>query len=251
METRGRPTPGDSPGLHALRRFRVSAWKASVGEYHEAAQPLYLEPTFGNPDLGLQGAIQSSLGIEQHFTDSLHVELTGFYNRRYDLAQSVNEVITAPNGTITRIRLDNEGLGRAYGLMLLLKQEITKNFFGWLAYTLSWSEQKSPGQPDYVPTEFDQRHNLIAVAQYKFGNGWELGGKFQLTTGEPTTIPIGATLSTDTGTYSPIEGPTGGAQPPPSRSSTSASTATSTSTAGCWASTSTCSTSTTPPTKRR
>ena len=81
---------------------------------------------------------------------------------------------------------------------LILKHEFTERFFGWIAYTLSRSEQTvyavnapmqgdgggslqdpTASKPKWFPTDFDQTHNLIAVASYalktwRFGraSGW-------------------------------------------------------------------------------
>jgi hypothetical protein len=81
----------------------------------------------------------------------------------------------------------NQGLGRAYGLEVLLRHEITKNFFGWIAYTLSRSEVRNVGQTSYYLSQYDQTHILTAIASYTFPFGVELGGRFRYVTGNPTT----------------------------------------------------------------
>lgn len=191
-----------------------TALKASIGMYHELAPAADLDPTTGNPSLPLQAALQTSLGVEQKITDTINIDVTGFYNWRYNLAESSSVVITEPNGTIQRQNYAPTGKGRAYGVEVMLRHEITTNFFGWLAYTLSWSEDDPRPGAGFSPTSFDQRHNLILVAQYKFGNGWELGGRFQLTSGDPTTPVIDSTLSTDTMSYSSINGQANSARLP-------------------------------------
>ncbi|HEY8210860.1 MAG TPA: energy transducer TonB, partial [Myxococcaceae bacterium] len=187
--------------------------KASVGLYHQAPEPGALRPGTGNPDLGLEAAFQTSAGVEQKITDTINVDVTGFYNRRYDLADRTNDTFTAEDGSIQRENFDNSLLGRSYGMEVFLRRELTSDFFGWVAYTLSWSEQKAKDRA-WEWTGFDQRHILTVVAQYKFGNGWELGGRFRLSTGIPTGVYDDSTFDADTNSYFAI-GRAGAAREPP------------------------------------
>ena len=81
-----------------------------------------------------------------------------------------------------------------------------RRFFGWLAYTLSWSQQKGRYEPNYHWQGFDQRHILTLIAQYKLGRGWELGGRYRLVSGLPTTPYVDATFDADANSYHPING---------------------------------------------
>ncbi|MBS1149955.1 MAG: TonB-dependent receptor [Myxococcaceae bacterium] len=184
-------------------RFSV---KGSIGLYQQNPSAQLLA---ANPKLELEQAFQASLGAEWDVTTDINIDVTGFYNRRFDLGQRVNQVTTQDDGTVTRLLADNVGLGRAYGLEVFIRRKITEHFFGWLAYTLSWSEERRHGDSTYHWSAFDQRHILSAVAQYKFGNGWEVGARFRLTTGTPSTPIIDATFDADTESYRPINGEAG------------------------------------------
>ena len=146
--------------------------KGAVGIYNESPGAQNLDPVFGFPDEPLQWAFQSSLGVEKRITDAINIDLTGFYNRRYDLAEPSNIIVHEPDGSVHRQLVSPSGLGRAYGLELLARHEITKHFFGWIAYTLSWSYERPNSDSDYAPSTYDERHILTLIAQYKFGNGW-------------------------------------------------------------------------------
>jgi hypothetical protein len=77
-------------------------------------------------------------------------------------------------------------------------------FFGWLAYTLSRSERRdAPGEPLHR-YDFDQTHILTALASYKLGRGWQVGGRFRYVTGSPYTPEIGGVMDYDAGAYAPI-----------------------------------------------
>jgi TonB family protein len=172
--------------VQAHERFAV---KGSAGLYSQAPDPTQVvAPPYGLPTIGFQRAFQTSLGVEQRFTDAISLDLTGYYNRRYDLIVRPGLTTETGTGTVTRDPLGNLGLGRAYGLEVMLKHDVTSRFFGWLAYTLNRSETRRSGGGDYTLTDFDQTHILAAVASYRLPF-WdlELGGRFRYVTGRPST----------------------------------------------------------------
>jgi hypothetical protein len=185
----GQPRSTAEPRLWI--RFAPSAdltVKASAGLYTQPPDVTELEPPpFGVPSLVHEKAFQASLGVERRLSEVVSVDLTGYYNRRYDLVVSPGSIVTNPDGTITRNPYANEGLGRAWGLELLLRHEVTRHFFGWLAYTLNRSEARRAGEDRYVVTAFDQTHILTAVGSYRLPGGFEIGARFRYVTGQPTT----------------------------------------------------------------
>jgi TonB family protein len=164
------------------------ALKGSMGLYSQPPEAFHLEPApLGNPNLNHERAFQTSLGVEQQLTDALSVDVTGYFNRRYDQIVSPGDTVRNPDGTFTRYRYSNKRLGRAYGMEVMLRHAVTRDFFGWLAYTLNRSEQRRAGGGDYELTTWDQTHILTAVAGYRLPGGFELGARMRYTTGRPTT----------------------------------------------------------------
>ncbi|MBL8934338.1 MAG: TonB family protein [Archangium sp.] len=198
-----------TPGLRASQAFlgqearnafdprlwvRLEPWdktsiKGSIGLYTQPPQATDMEPPpFGTPSLTHEKAFQASFGVAQKITDVINVDVTGFYNRRFENVVSPGRRVVNEDGTVTNYRSSNDGLGRAYGVEVLLRHEVTKNFFGWLAYTLSRSEERRAGSGnDYAVTSFDQTHILTAIASYRFPYGFELGARFRYVTGRPTS----------------------------------------------------------------
>jgi hypothetical protein len=91
---------------------------------------------------------------------------------------------------------------------VMLKHDVTRRFYGWLAYTLSQTrEQREPGG-EYVLFPFDQTHILTLVGSVRLGDGWEVGSRFRLVSGRPETPVRGSVFDNDLGRYVPLYGET-------------------------------------------
>jgi hypothetical protein len=172
---------------------------------------LYTRPPDDNDEnlqttnLDPERATQYSLGVEQKLGHGLEVTATGFGIDRRDMivfAQGDRTSAQEGDGTDT---YSNDGTGTTYGAEVLLSLR-NERFFGWLAYTLSRSERRDHPMEDVRLFDHDQTHNLILVGSYKLG-AWQMGGRFQYTTGSPYTPVTGSTYMSDANTYEPIYGP--------------------------------------------
>ena len=182
--------------------------KGGIGLYHSppSLQAGEADPVFGNPDLGSRYALQTSLGVEWNIRPDLFLSLEGFYNRLWDIPVSTSALVER-NGQLVPQNLVNEGRGRIYGFEVLFRQALTKRLFGWIAYTFSRSERIDRPGASWRLFDFDQTHVLTAIASYKLGAGWELGGRFRYATGNPRTPVVGAVKDDLTDSYVPLFGP--------------------------------------------
>jgi hypothetical protein len=80
-------------------------------------------------------------------------------------------------------------VGRSYGFELLIKQEASERFYGWLSYTLSWSERLFENQ--WVPFDFDRRHVMNLVSGVSLPRNWDIGVRVQVQSGRPFTSSAG------------------------------------------------------------
>jgi TonB family protein len=186
----------------------VLTLKMGIGLYHAppSLQAGEVDPVFGNPDLGSQYALQTSVGAEWNIHPDLLLTVEGFYNRLWDVAVSTSALIER-NGQMVPENLVNDGRGRIYGFELLFRQALTRRLFGWIAYTFSRSERIDRPGATWRLFDYDQTHVLTAIASYKLGAGWELGGRFRYATGNPRTPVVGAVKDDLTDTFVPIYGP--------------------------------------------
>lgn len=167
--------------------------KAGVGRYTQMPEYYLSIPGLGNPDLEPYYAIHTSAGVEQKLGDELEVGVEGFY-KHLD-----NRVVATPEQQPPYFI--NDGEGRIYGAELSAKLH-TGDTKGFLAYTLSRSERKDRDDA-YRLFDLDQTHLLSVALTQGLGKGWEVGARFRLTSGDPTTPIIGAVYDATTGQYVP------------------------------------------------
>ncbi len=192
-----------------VARYQLSptlAVKAYVGHFSQPPQPEGFDRRFGNPDLGIEHAIHTGIGYEWKPDRLWSIDSELYYVSRYDVAVFTAAVAQNADGTFSNVNFLSEGKNHSTGIELLIKREISEHTYGWLSYTYSRAYQQTHPDSEVVPTTFDQPHVLNAVASYKPGGGWELGGRFQLASGRPDTPVIGATYDADTGRYVAIRG---------------------------------------------
>jgi len=177
--------------------------KGGVGLFHQPAQPYETTAPFGNKGVGAESAIHYSAGFEQEILPPVELSVEGFYKDLRDLVERTPAIDESGSG----VQYANIGSGRTYGAEFLLRYKPVGRFFGWVAYTLSRSERRdAPGKPLYS-YDYDQTHNFTALASYKLGRGWQLGGRFRYVTGNPYTPKIDGVVDYDAGVYAGIDSP--------------------------------------------
>ncbi len=119
-----------------------------------------------------------------------------FYKDIQNRIDYINGANLVANNEIETVILN--GKARAYGLELLFKKN-EGNFQGWIAYTLSRSEQLTKGRTEIEPginnsswysTPFDKTHDFSINASYQFNEKWKFNSNFVFQTGQPANYPV-------------------------------------------------------------
>jgi len=199
--------------------------KGSWGIYEQAPTPQEVSPNLGQPKLLPERAIQYVIGGETRLTNKITVSMNGFYSDRRSLIVQSNRVLGITNGVAEYEKYNNQGTGNVIGADFMLRHELGKNFFGWVAYTISKSMVRDRPAEDEIPFTYDQTHILTLVGQYKlpwhlpfrewavngrlprnlwWNTGWAIlsgdvsvGGRFRLVSGNPTTRYVFSTHDLD------------------------------------------------------
>jgi outer membrane receptor protein involved in Fe transport len=191
----------------AQTRIALSPQTALLGGFGLYTRPADNQDEILQTNLEPERAWQSSLGVESKLAPGVTLSATGYYTDRRDLivqAASRDAATMSSDGTNS---YTNGGIGRSYGAELLLKANLGR-FFGWAAYTLGRSDRRDSPTDAWRRFDSDQTHNLVLLASTKLGadNRWQLGGRFQLTTGTPYTPVVGAVFDSDRNQYNPMYG---------------------------------------------
>jgi TonB family protein len=182
--------------------------KGGAGLYHQP--PDYrqglLTTKFGNPDLLPEGASQFMVGSEVRFTDAISLDVQLYYKDLFNQARATLSASGDTSSGTIPVRYGSFGRGRNYGAEVLLRHALTKNFFGWVAYSLSRTERDFRGGTVWAPGQFDQPHNLIVVASYKLPFDFIVGAKLRYTSGPLRTPVVGAIYDVNGNYYFPLQG---------------------------------------------
>ncbi len=194
------------PRLSArLRVAAATTLKGGVGLFTQ--QPVYFESLrgIGNPDLSPARGVHQSVGVEQGFGELADVSAEVFQRRLFQ------RVVATRGGTAPYF--ENDGSGRVFGLELLGRLRPAHGTRATVAYTLSRSERRDHDGA-WRAFDQDQTHNLVATFRQALGAHWELGARFRLVTGNPTTPIAGSVVDASTGLYRPLYGAPGSERDP-------------------------------------
>jgi len=149
----------------------------------------YIEPQISD---------QYALGYFKNFKDNVYsFEVEAYYKTTDNRIDYIDGSNLIGQNTIETEILNGES--RAYGFEILLRKSKGK-FTGWLAYTLSKSEQRTPGgaagglglnNGDWYNSYYDRTHDISLTGSYKLNDKWSFGSNLVFQTGRPVTYPNG------------------------------------------------------------
>ena len=141
---------------------------------------------------------QYAVGYFRNFKDKEYsLETEVFYKDVQNRIDYIDGADLIANNAIEQVILN--GKSRAYGWEVLLRKN-TGKLTGFISYTLSRSEQQTPGRTEFetgindgqwYKTPYDKMHDLSITATYELSPKWNFGTIFALQSGRPVTYPNG------------------------------------------------------------
>lgn len=141
---------------------------------------------------------QIAVGYFSELKDGKYsLEIESFYKKIKNRLDYIDGADLIANNAIEQVILN--GNARAYGLEVLFRKNEGK-LNGWVSYTLSRSEQQTPGRTSlesginngaWYKTGWDKLHNLSVTGMYQFNEKWSFSSIFTLQSGQPVTYPNG------------------------------------------------------------
>jgi hypothetical protein len=145
-----------------------------------------------------QIADQIALGYFKNFSDKMYsLEVETYYKKVQNRLDYIDGADLIANKAIEQIILN--GQLRSYGLELMFRKNEGK-LNGWISYTLSKSEQQTPGRTalesginkgQWYNSVYDKLHNIAVTSSYNLNEKWSFGANFSLQSGQPVTYPTG------------------------------------------------------------
>ena len=150
--------------------------------------------TFIKPQI----ADQVAIGYFRNFKEGKYsLEIETYYKKVKNRLDYIDGANLIANKAIEQVILN--GQLRSYGLELMLRKNEGR-FNGWISYTLSKSEQQTPGRTAvetginngaWYNSVYDKLHNIAITSSYNLNEKWSFGANFALQTGQPVTYPNG------------------------------------------------------------
>ncbi len=149
---------------------------------------------------------QYALGYFRNINNGEYsLEIEGFYKDIQNRIDYIDGADLIANDAIEQVILNGEA--RAYGLEVLFRKNEGR-FQGWLAYTLSRSEQRTPGRTptfdngrsnletginfgEWYSTPYDKTHDIALYGSFDLNERWNFNSNFVYQTGQPTNFPVG------------------------------------------------------------
>jgi hypothetical protein len=141
---------------------------------------------------------QYAIGYFKNLSNGKYtLEVESFYKNIKNRLDYIDGADLIANNAIEQVVLS--GKARAYGLEILARKNEGK-LSGWVSYTLSRSEQQTPGRNasetginngEWYKTGWDKLHNLSVTGMYQLNEKWSFGTLFSLQSGQPVTYPNG------------------------------------------------------------
>jgi hypothetical protein len=182
---------------------------AAAGLYSQQPAPADLSAVFGTPTLGPETGAHATLGEALDVTRTLRLETLGFYKTMSDLA------VRNPSPTPGLAQaLLQDGVGRSWGVQMLVRQQKWHGLSGFVSYTIARSERRDAPDAAWRLFDYDQPHVLTLVASYELG-AWSFGARARYASGLPRTPITGAFYDAKDDLYQPIFGQQNTSRLPP------------------------------------
>jgi hypothetical protein len=150
--------------------------------------------TFIKPQI----ADQVAVGFFKNFTnESYSLEVEAYYKKVQNRIDYIDGADLIANNALEQVILN--GQLRSYGLEVMVKKNEGR-LNGWISYTLSKSQQQTPGRTSlesginngqWYSSAYDKTHNLAITSSYLLNEKWSFGANFSLQSGQPVTYPNG------------------------------------------------------------
>ncbi|MFY2561648.1 TonB-dependent receptor domain-containing protein [Corallococcus terminator] len=173
--------------------------KGGGGLYHQSPTVLLHLPALDVSGLryGVQEGAQFDVGAEWKATEGLEVTADVYFNPLFRTVEFDVQDILENRKRRGQRQEDPAARGYAYGLDLMARHPLGRDWFGWVSYSFLQSKrhrrfaryaddnsirEMTEGE---LPFAFEQAHVFNAAISYKLENNWTVGAVLHFNTGRP------------------------------------------------------------------
>ncbi len=167
--------------------------RVATGRYHQGPDPKYLDPVYGNPELGSSRADHVIAGYEWK-SERGNVRVEG-YRKEY-------RALTTNDSTLFYA---SRGAGYARGMDVFV-QGAYRWLNGWVSYGYLDSKRRELDDPRELPSAYGVRHSLTLVSQYQISSRWSTGLRYSHTSGRPFTPVVDRAYDATRQLWRPVYG---------------------------------------------
>ncbi|MBI2377141.1 MAG: TonB-dependent receptor [Deltaproteobacteria bacterium] len=173
-------------GLHVV---------GGIGLYSNVPPPPFFADAFGNPELSVERATQTSAGVRIELPLDLELSLDAYTKWLRDVA------VEGPAGGPPIV---STGVGRVMGGEVFLRRRLVDGVFGWISYAISRSERAPFEDAEADLFAQDQTHAFTLVASYTTPDRWTFGVRLRYASGFPHHPVDRAIFDSDRGDFVPL-----------------------------------------------
>ena len=178
--------------------------KGGGGLFHQPPTILLHLPAMDVSGLryGLQEGAQFDVGAEWKAREGLELSADAYYNPLWRTVEFDVKKVLENRQRRGILREDPAASGYAYGLDLMARHPLGRDWFGWVSYSFLQSKRhkrfarynddtsvREMAEAD-LAFAFEQAHVFNAALSYKLGNNWTVGTVVHFNTGRPESGEI-------------------------------------------------------------
>jgi hypothetical protein len=160
--------------------------RAGAGGYAQFARLDQMFGFFGNPRLRAERSTHYTLGVERRIRERIRVFAEAYHRRDRDQVFSLWEPrLVNGRAFASLVPYGNLLAGRAKGIETGIQRRSANGLTGWVSYAYMVTKYEDRADGVAFAGDFDQRHTIVAFANYRFRPTVDAGAQWRFGTGQP------------------------------------------------------------------
>ena len=169
-------------GSLSVKLSNNATLRFAYGTYEQSPLAYQVLGKNGNRDLKSSTANHYIIEFEHDISSQTELKLATYYKSLQDLV-TVDDADLLHTDLLATVDYLNQGTGFIGGAEAFLRHRVNEKFFGWLSYAWTHREQRTHLDAPYEPYIFDNTHIISLVGNYNISPTFEVGAKWQYSSG--------------------------------------------------------------------